>query len=364
VKQKKKASYTERFGENNPMHSQEVKDTQKRRNQEKYQVDNVFQLESVKQKKLATYRAKYNRDNPNQAHISLESLAILEDKEKLQELYKNNSMEAIGLLLGAGSYTVYRRLKAFGVETKTKWSSQPEREIAAFIGEEVKIIKNRKKLIYPSELDLYLPDYQLAIEYNGQFYHSFYDETYHLNKTTKCEELGIQLFHIFEFEWLNPIQKEIWKSLINGKLGRNKLVETKDFRKVEQIEVQKFLEQNHLEGYSQVENNYGLYFDGELVSIACFSGDKLLRHCDKVGFQVRDSFLLFLCAYNKDVVYLADRRWNYFQNCESTKPGLLLFKNNKKTERDANRQLWDCGKWVLNINISDLRREFLNVSTS
>lgn len=65
-----------------------------------------------------------------------------------------------------------------------------------------KEIKRNDNSIISKELDIYLPDINLAFEYNGVYWHSdIYKEiNYHKNKTEECELKGIQLIHIWEDE--------------------------------------------------------------------------------------------------------------------------------------------------------------------
>ena len=71
-----------------------------------------------------------------------------------------------------------------------------------------KILVNKYNIIKDNtkkQLDFYIPDKKLAIEFNGNYYHSVNagkDPNYHLNKTQLCQEKGIRLIHIFEYEWL------------------------------------------------------------------------------------------------------------------------------------------------------------------
>ena len=58
----------------------------------------------------------------------------------------------------------------------------------------------------------------LAIEYNGCYFHSIYvgkSKDYHLMKSLLCREKGIRLIHIYEFEDLDK-QIELLKQLILG----------------------------------------------------------------------------------------------------------------------------------------------------
>jgi len=91
-----------------------------------------------------------------------------------------------------------------------------------------------KTIISPKELDIYLPDIKLAIEFNGTRYHSIEmgtPKSYHLDKSLLCREQGIRLIHIYEFEDFEE-QKQLLKDLIDGKdnyplqdFNKNNLIE-------------------------------------------------------------------------------------------------------------------------------------------
>jgi hypothetical protein len=85
------------------------------------------------------------------------------------------------------------------------------------------IVRNTKSILIDREIDIYLPDKNLAIEFDGIYWHSFNNgklNNFHLHKTNDCEKQGIQLLHIFENEWIN--KNDIWKSVIANKLGVHK----------------------------------------------------------------------------------------------------------------------------------------------
>lgn len=69
-------------------------------------------------------------------------------------------------------------------------------------------IRNSRNIISPFELDLYYPEKKIAIEFNGDYWHSdeFKEHSYHYNKFVQCKELGILLVSIFESAWLNNKQ--------------------------------------------------------------------------------------------------------------------------------------------------------------
>ena len=93
-------------------------------------------------------------------------------------------------------------------------SSHAEKELIEFLKQSTnfEIQQRVTNIIPPKELDIYIPEKQIAIEFNGLYWHSsiFKSKNYHLQKTVDCQIKGIQLIHIFEDEWL--YNKEIVKS--------------------------------------------------------------------------------------------------------------------------------------------------------
>ena len=88
-----------------------------------------------------------------------------------------------------------------------KHISHYEQEIADYISsfcDEIPI-KNNRSIIKPYELDLYYPNKNIAIEFNGDYWHSnrFKNKDYHYNKFRKCLDNNITLVSIFETYWLN-----------------------------------------------------------------------------------------------------------------------------------------------------------------
>lgn len=78
--------------------------------------------------------------------------------------------------------------------------STAEDEICEFMTKIVgsgKIIRRSHKILNGDELDIYVPDFRLAIEYDGIRWHSEQfnkNKNYHLEKTLKCREAGLLLY--------------------------------------------------------------------------------------------------------------------------------------------------------------------------
>ena len=82
-------------------------------------------------------------------------------------------------------------------------------------------IRHFRDLIYPYELDLYYPDKSIAIEFNGDYWHSIQfgkSEDYHYKKFVMCLKKGITLVSIFEHEWAcnSKLISEYIVDLFNG----------------------------------------------------------------------------------------------------------------------------------------------------
>ena len=212
--------------------------------------------------------------------------------------------------------------------------SKPELDIYDF----VKTICNdaelcNRTILKGLELDVYIPSKKIAIEYDGLYWHSEENgkgANYHLNKTEMCAKQGIQLIHVFEDEWLE--KPEIVKSRLMNILGVT--VNVIYARKCGVYVVnggiaQKFLEGNHIQGRCKGMYHYGLYYDGELVSLMTFgkmrqqrkyhtdydSCYELLRFCSKLNTNVVGAAGKLLKAFLRDlkpseVISYADKRWS------------------------------------------------------
>lgn len=103
-------------------------------------------------------------------------------------------------------------------------TSRAEKDIVTIVEEilsdSTKNIKyNIRSVIYPYELDIYMPELSIAIEFNGNYWHSAYfkDDRYHQNKSLQCLDKGIRLVHIYEYELVNleGLKNTLYKILTN-----------------------------------------------------------------------------------------------------------------------------------------------------
>lgn len=177
-----------------------------------------------------------------------------------------------------------------------------------------KIIFNDRKILEGKEIDFYIPSLNYGIEYNGLFWHNdkIVNKSYHWEKTKKCLDKQINLYHVFENEWI--LKKDIVKSIIKYKLG---LSDRKIFaRKCEigEVDTQKknsFLDANHIQGKKYSSINIGLYHIGELVQMMTFHKS----HHNKFEFELSR----LTCKLNVCVVGGVSKLWKYFLKSYSPK---------------------------------------------
>jgi hypothetical protein len=174
-------------------------------------------------------------------------------------------------------------------------SSIKENEIKDFINIELGV-KTVKHKINKSEIDIYSPEYNIGVEFNGLYWHSdkFKNSNYHLNKTILCNENNIDLIHVFEDEWVH--KKEIVKSIIRSRFKRFDFVINSSQCEIKEIDSaisQTFLNENCVSDAIECEINIGLFYENSLCSIMCFNKINefeytVIRMCDKLNTQIND----------------------------------------------------------------------------
>ena len=136
------------------------------------------------------------------------------------------------------------------------------------------ILFNTHKIIYPLEIDIYIPEKKIGIEFNGAYWHSirYKDKDYHYKKSLLAKEKDIELIHIWEDQWL--YQKDLIKSIIKVRLGlnTNKIFARKCIiKEITTQQYKDFTNKNHIQGYRKASIKLGLFYNDELVQIASFS---------------------------------------------------------------------------------------------
>lgn len=158
--------------------------------------------------------------------------------------------------------------------------SKAEREVFDWIGSQYtgQVLNNFKKIPNVFEVDIYLPELKIAIDYNGLFPHSELcrEARYHIEKREELNGQGISFFQINGDEW--DYKRPIIQSILMAKLGispRSFFARKLKITKPGKADALNFLKTNHLMGSYSAGTFLGLATpEGELVSVLMYQNKK------------------------------------------------------------------------------------------
>lgn len=322
TKKKIKQTNLERYGATTSLLNEEVKEKARQANLERYGTDNIFKTEEGQKLARQGVRAKYGVDNvaavPEIRHriastckekygtTSWKScpegiqFAMLDPSKypQYEEFLQNPeqfiadnfdcspSIWELTQITGVTASTIGDRLKEANCQHLVTYKkSTMEQEVVRYLYEicpGIVLERCKRNLIAPYEVDIYLPEYKIGIECNPTYTHNssfgtYYgdppkDRKYHAMKSRMCEEVGVNLIHIFGYEWTN--HKEVVKSRLCNMLGCNPYLyhaRKLTLKEVPAKESKDFLNQNHMQGYTSSAVRLGLYDGKELISLMTFS---------------------------------------------------------------------------------------------
>ena len=212
-------------------------------------------------------------------------------------------------------------------------TSLAEQELAAFVKSltTCKVYNHcmeNKHVIDDREIDIWIPELKLGIEFDGLYYHSEInckDSNYHLKKTEACEEKGIQLIHVLEDEWIEKkaVVKARLKHLICKQKTRRVFARRCEVKELANDIKDKFLEKYHIQGKDVSKIRYGLFFNQHLVAVMTFVKSRfnkqyqweLSRYATIAHFTVVGGASKLLKKFENDyasksIITYADRRWS------------------------------------------------------
>jgi len=284
---------------------------------------------------------------------------------------------------------------------KLNGTSIGEQEVLEFVKQYYPNAKQDRSSLDGKEIDVYILELKLGIEYNGLYWHSEIgnntEPKYHQDKHLLAKEKGIHLIQIFEDEWLN--KQDIVKSILLNKMGKsfNKIFARKcKIKSVSNKESKQFLFDNHLQG--EINGiHIGLYHQDQLVSLITMGKSRfnksfdyeILRFCNKKNTSVIGGLSKLLSYFKKEynpesIITYADARYGEgtgylnsdFVYKELTSPNYYYIKNQGRESRikyqkhklkdllesfDSNLtewqnmqlngfdRIWDCGNYVYNL---------------
>ena len=399
-----------KYGVINPFGATEIKEKIYKTNIEKYGSKNPQSNKEIKQKSIDTIRQKYGISNGMQLHINNKDIWF--DNSKLvsfiKEGDKGSKWRTIDLaeIFNVSVSTVQVKIGELDLwKYITTHTSTYEDEIESILLDWG--FSSHKYRSNKLELDIVVDGTNVAIEFNGNYWHSTRvrkDIYYHKNKTLKALEQGYFLYHIFEYEW-NTRKDKVLSHLKNilkkntASIFARKCI----IKEVDTQNATKFIDTNHIQGYAPSSIKLGLYYNDELVSLMTFGKSRfnknyqyeLVRFCSKAGYNVVGGasklFKYFIKTYNpKSIISYSDIAkttgkiydtlgfktisesepnyvWVYRTNvytryqCQKHRLVKLGFGNKNQTEKEIMEsknyaQVYDCGNrthvWVHNLEVS------------
>jgi len=339
----------------------------------------------------------------NLSHGQLDKLS---DSAYLSNANETKTLHEIAGDIGVSLQTVCNYFHKLKIPITRHNQSRGERELALKLTDmELNVELGQRNIIPPYELDLYLPDHKLAIEYCGLYWHSDqvqHDIQYHKRKHDMCKEMNIQLFTLFEDEWEHNSQAVIKKITnavgldVKSLYARNTVIS-----EISSKTAATFLDKYHIQRSGSGSIRYGLYHGRELVAVMLFSklnkmtgSYTLTRYASSQ--RVVGGFSKLLKKFERshawtNIVSFADQRWSngklyfscgfeldkiippdYYYVKGLTRYHKFNFRHSKIAHRFTNydsmlsesqnckmngySKLWDCGKMKFvrtNRNIHD-----------
>lgn len=290
--------------------------------------------------------------------------------------------------------------------------SQAEEDLALFL-ESLGLVIERKVITMlenRKELDIYIPAYNVAVEYNGLHWHSekYRSSEYHSNKYQECKEKGITLVQIWEDDWLD--RKEIVQNWLASYFGKEKLLTkiSKEWcidysednltcKEIDATPANDFLNAVHLKGATTGSHYFGLLDDSHTLiamlamDVTGVDGEYAITRYAAKGI-IPDGFSILLKSametinpvrlvfvsdnampehkmfskygfkldrtHSADYMYTKDKKRidkTHFHHVKVQKnPNMLYFEGldeNKLAQKNGFIRIWDAGKtqWILEI---------------
>lgn len=306
---------------------------------EKYGTEFALQNNEIWDKGRQTKIDRYGTMAYTQTHIPQETLDNFDNKEWLVNEYVTNkkTQTKIALEQRVSPCLVANRLKKHKIPFQHFSFSQAEKELLRFVEEQTKssCISNNKTIIAPYELDILIPAHNLAIEFNGIYWHGEKwgkIQSYHLNKTKMCASHNINLVHIFENEW--HLRQEIVKSNLCALLGTTHEIQADccSIVKISPRDAKMFFTNNHIQGNINCTVAYGLMYSNTLVAAISFKKSKgenggeyqLLRYANVLYVNVIDGMKKMIARFIADyqprqIMACFDKRWDGTFSCDIDK---------------------------------------------
>lgn len=292
----------------------------------RYGVDSYAKTEAYKKYFNDLMNKKYGVGSYKQSLMPSESLVLLNDRMFLENEHVINkkSCQEIAKNLQVHIKTVIQYLKKHNIPQKYYYESDEQKEIKSFINSlGVETQSNVRNLIKNIEIDIFIFDKKIAIEYCGLYWHSelYKSKEYHKLKYDLCKKHGYRLITIFQNEWIH--KRDIVESKLKNILNIEPNMQNKIFarkckiKEINQDDKKEFFNKYHIQGDGPSSINYGLYYNNELAAVIGFikQKDHFILNRYATSYSVLGGFTKLLTHFerihnNPKILTFADLRWS------------------------------------------------------
>jgi hypothetical protein len=179
---------------------------------------------------------------------------------------------------GAFTQIADGHLRGGGCPSCSSHKSKGETEVFNFLSNLVSAESRNRVLLKPKELDIYLPEQKLAIEYCGEYHHIVKNKEderanrrKHIEKYKACAEQGVRLITLWESEWKD--RNYAIRRLLRNAVGKSKgklMARKCELRKATSAEARAFYDRYHPQGGSGTGEHYALFWKGKMVACMRF----------------------------------------------------------------------------------------------
>lgn len=235
--------------------------------------------------------------------------------------------------------------------------SKGEEQVAEYLRSLGLVVQERVRPLKTWELDILLPELNVAVEYCGIYWHGdrFKEAMYHQEKQQKVAATGIRLITVFCDEWRGSRAKV--EAQLRSLVGRSHKVGARQCSlvKLPWLQAKAFLDEFHLQNAGRpAAHCYGLVKDGLLLEVATWGTDRfsesgdaeLLRLCTRADYTVSGGLSRLISAFKADtgaqkLLTYADLRWGEgagygkvgFKRVGTTPPGYFWAKGLNRWSR-------------------------------
>lgn len=333
----KRITSLKNFGTEHPNQSKKQQAKVKKSMQEKYGVDYVTQTNKHKESVKKTVKKKYGVDT------------ILKSKE-IRKKIKQTNLERYGVEEILSNEQIREKIRLTMIDRYGVEHSLSSPQIRAKVN---KTNLEKYGSIFPMRNEDLLEKRQQGIIEKYDAYSPIAkkedpEKYFHLDKAMEAENNGETYYFIFDNEKEERPKQIEWT--INRKIERK--LRSYVFQPISHFARDEFIFENSLyTNDSEIRQNYGVYYEGELVAI--FSGYEKVEYYEitrfvvKIGVEFKTNIITNFIKYinkTKPIIISFDRRFTPF-NQPFLKDAGFEFVGGTEPRRHSEK-IWDCGKLV------------------